>query len=103
MTTQRGDLRLSASFIVAMVSVLAATRPAHAEMPGDVADRIRFTIGGMATNTYTDAGLGSVNAGIGASINFEDIFDLPENKDVWRGEINWRITKRNFIDLGYFE
>jgi len=81
--------------------MLAFATLARAEMPGDVPDKVRISIGGMAADAYTDAGLGSVSAGIGASINFEDTFGLDENKSVVRGELNWHVTKRQFLDFGY--
>ena len=87
--------------LAAIVAVIG-TGAARAEMPGDVPDKVRFAIGGIAADAYTDAALGSTDAGVGAAINFEDIFDLPESKETWRFELNWRINKRQFIDFGYF-
>ena len=87
----------------AWLAAAAASTTARAELPGDVPDKVRIGIGGMAADAYTDAGLGSTTAGIGATINFEDIFDLPENKSVFRFELNWHINKRQFIDFGYLE
>ncbi|HEV8120540.1 MAG TPA: hypothetical protein VGQ67_06075 [Candidatus Polarisedimenticolia bacterium] len=90
---------LSAAFLLGV----GAIRPALAEMPGDVPDKLRFSIGGVAVETYTDAALGSTQSGLGASVNFEDVFNLPGSKNVWRFEMNWRLNKRQFIDLGYLE
>jgi len=98
-TARRAVALASTAFFLA----LAAVRPARAEMPGDVPDKFRFGIGGIAAETYTDAGLGSTTAGLGASVNFEDIFNLPESKDTWRFEANWRLNKHQFIDFGYLE
>jgi hypothetical protein len=89
---------LSAAFVLG-VAGMPATR---ADMPGDVPDKFRFAIGGIALEAYTDAALGSTRSGLGASVNFEDIFNLPGNKDVWRFEANWKIAKRQYIDFGYF-
>ena len=57
----------------------------------------------MFADAYTDAALGSTQAGIGATVNFEDIFDLPESKKAARFELNWHVAKRQFIDFGYLE
>src|SRR5437867_2454459 len=95
--------RVSRAFVAAAFLALLAAVPAFAELPGDVPDKIRIAAGGLAAETYTDAGLGSTSAGIGASVNFEDIFNLPESKDIWRVELNWHINKRQFLDFGYFE
>jgi hypothetical protein len=109
MTKRRGVAWRSrasgAAGAVLLASVLGAagTGTARAELPGDVPDKFRFAIGGMFADAYTDAALGSTTAGIGATINFEDIFDLPESKKVARFEFNWRINKRQFIDIGYLE
>ena len=82
---------------------MGAAAPAFADMPGDVPDRWRLLLGGIAADVYTDGALGSTSAGLGASVNFEDIFGLPDNKSIWRFEANWHINKRQYIDFGYFE
>jgi hypothetical protein len=81
----------------------AGNGTARAELPSDVPDRVRIAIGGLAANAYTEAALGSTTAGLGASVNFEDVFDLPESKETWRFELNWRLSKRQVIDLGYLQ
>ena len=91
---------------VLLTAALLALMPAAAiaaDVQTDVPDKIKIAIGGMGANAYTDAGFGSTTAGIGASINFEDIFDLPEDKSVFRFELNWRLNKRQFLDIGYLE
>lgn len=98
-----GGARVAGAFLWCAVLVAAGTGAARAENPGDVPDKVRFALGGLAADTYTDAALGSTTAGVGATINFEDIFDLPESKSTWRFELNWRINKRQFLDFGYFE
>ena len=101
--TLRPMIRQAAGLLSAVFLLgFACARPARAEMPQDVPDKFLFAFGGIAADTYTDAALGSKSAGIGAAINFEDIFDLPESKSTGRFEANWRITKRQFIDFGYF-
>jgi hypothetical protein len=100
--TKVGAGRLRSLCLTAILVVIG-TGAAHAELPGDVPGKVRFALGGLAADTYTDAALGSTTAGVGASINFEDIFGLPESKSTWRFELNWRINKRQFLDFGYFE
>ncbi|HZN04927.1 MAG TPA: hypothetical protein VFD06_15185, partial [Candidatus Polarisedimenticolia bacterium] len=95
--------RVAGAFLLCSAVWAASTGASRAELPGDVPDKVRIAIGGVAADAYTDAALSSSSAGVGASINFEDIFDLPENKETLRFELNWRITKRQFIDFGYFE
>jgi hypothetical protein len=89
-------------WFIAVALVFPATTAARADVPGDVPDKLRIAIGGMAASAYTDAALGSTTAGLGASIVFEDILNLPEDRDIFRTEINWHVGKRQFIDFGYF-
>jgi len=77
--------------------------PALAILPGDVPDKWRFSIGGMAADISTQAALSSTSAGIGATINFEDAFDLPVSKKVVRGDAYWHINERQFLDFGYVD
>ncbi len=100
----RGDVTgVAGMLLLAAALGVAGTAPARAELPGDVPDKVRIAIGGMAADAYTDAALGSTTSGLGATVNFEDIFDLPESKDTWRFELNWRLNKRQFIDFGYLQ
>lgn len=89
-------------FTAALLALLPAAAAA-ADVQTDVPDKFKFAFGGMGASAYTDAGLSSTNAGIGATVNFEDIFDLPESKNVFRFEANWRMTKRQFLDFGFLE
>jgi hypothetical protein len=95
--------RAGGAVLLSALAVLAATRVARAEIPGDVPDKVRIGIGGMFADAFTEAALGSTEAGIGATVNFEDIFDLPESKKTARFELNWHVAKRQFIDFGYLE
>jgi len=87
----------------ALLALLPAAAARAAEFTTDVPDKVKIAFGGMGANAYTDAGLGSTTAGIGATINFEDIFNLPEDKSVFRFELNWRMNKRQFLDFGYLK
>ena len=89
--------------LLAAVLGAAGTGTARAELPGDVPDKVRIAIGGLAANAYTDAAYSSTRAGVGASVNFEDIFDLPESKKTGRFELNWRLNQRQFLDFGYLQ
>jgi hypothetical protein len=76
---------------------------AFADMPGDVPDHVRLDLGGMSSASSTQAAVGSTTTGIGATINFEDIFDIPEGDDVLRFAGSWHFAKRQYIDFGYVE
>lgn len=100
----RGDApRFAGMLLLAAVLGAAGTAPAQAGLPGDVPDKVRIAIGGVSANAYTDAALGSTTAGVGASVNFEDIFGLPDSKNIWHFELSWRLTKRQFIDFRYLK
>jgi hypothetical protein len=88
---------------VLCVLLAGAASSALAALPGDVPDKWRFSIGGMAADAFTEAALSSSTAGIGATVNFEDVFDLPTDKTVGRLEGYWRINKRQFLDFGYVD
>lgn len=69
-------------------------------MPGDTKDTFRFYVGGMAADAFTEGSL-STQGGIGATVNFEDIFDLPVSKKVARAGGYWHYMPRQFLDFGY--
>lgn len=83
--------------------LVLATTPVLADMPGDVPDTLRFSLGGMAADTFTEAGLGSADEGVGAFVNFEDALGLPDNKSVSHFDAAWRFgkKKRQYLDFGY--
>jgi hypothetical protein len=90
-------------FIAVVLLCGAATISAvHAEpFAGDVPDRVWIDVGGSANDVSTDVALRGPN-GIGATINFEDVFDLPGNKTTARMFGTARISdKRRWIDFGY--
>jgi hypothetical protein len=67
----------------------------------DVPDFVWIDVGGAANDVSTDVALRGPN-GIGATINFEDVFDLPGNQTTARMFGTIRISqKRRWIDFGY--
>src|SRR5512143_475688 len=88
-------------FVALAVLALAPHGAIRAEMPGDVPDRWRFSLGGMLASAFTDAGYGNVETGVGGTVNFEDTFGLPKNRDVFRADVNWHFAKRQLVDFGY--
>ena len=68
---------------------------------GGVPNRIWVDLGGSTNDLSTTAAL-TGEAGIGASLDFEDVFDLDETKDTFRGFGTWRISaERRYIDFGF--
>ena len=88
---------------LAALALMVTAAPAHAEMPGDVPERFRFEVGGYAVDAFTEGSLSSSTAGIGATVNFEDIFDLPSNTQVLSFAGTWKVAKRQYIDFGYVQ
>ena len=82
--------------------VLAAASPAWAALPGDVPDKVRLSIGGISADAFTEGSL-STTGGIGATINFEDVFDLPVTDRTARFAGYWHINKRQYLDFGYVD
>ncbi|MGH9870325.1 MAG: hypothetical protein ACREAA_19485 [Candidatus Polarisedimenticolia bacterium] len=88
---------LTASLFAALAWIPAGAR---AEMPGDVPDRWRIDLGGMASSSTTQASVTSTDAGFGLSVNLEDVFDMPESRSVVRFAGSWHFTKRQYLDFG---
>src|SRR5262245_28890546 len=86
----------------AALAFLAIVAPARADMPGDTKDTFRISIGGMAADAFTEASL-STQGGLGATVNFEDIFDLPVSKKVARVSGYWHFLERQYLDFGYVD
>ena len=101
-TNRRSSLRGIA--IAAALVGAASFSTAHAEnFATDVPDLIWIDVGGAANQVSTDVAVRGPN-GVGATVNFEDVFDLPGNKTTARMLGTVRISpKRRHIDFGYVD
>ena len=91
---------LWSSLVLGLGSLLLVASPARADF-GDVPNRIWIDLGGSTNDLSTSAAL-TGQAGIGASLDFEDVFDLDETKDTFRLFGTWRISaERRYIDFGF--
>jgi hypothetical protein len=81
-----------------------ALMPAHAEdFAGDVPDLVWIDLGGAYNEVGTNVALFGPK-GLGATIDFEETFDLPGTKTVGRMLGTARISpKRRYIDFGYVD
>src|SRR5262245_3966395 len=80
--------------------LLGLASPAHADF-GGVPNRVWIDLGGSTNDVSTTAAL-TGQAGIGASLDFEDVFDLDETKDTFRMFGTWRISaERRYMDFGF--
>jgi len=69
----------------------------------DVPDLVWIDVGWAFNDVSTDVALRGPN-GIGATVNFEDVFDLPGDKATARMLGSARISeKRRYIDFGYVD
>jgi len=69
----------------------------------DVPDRVWVDFGGTFNEVATNAAL-SGSQGVGVTVNFEDVFDLPGSKTTFRMLGTARISeKRRYIDFGYVD
>jgi hypothetical protein len=100
-----GWLRLG---LVAVLLLSAASwMPARAytsdvtSIPEKAPDRWRIDIGGYRPSTFTEASLASTDVGLGAVVNFEDLFNMPSTQNVFRATAIWRMAKRQYLDFGY--
>lgn len=87
-----------------VLGLFLAAFPAAAlagEFAGDVPDRIWIDLGGSTNDLATQASLSGA-AGVGATIDFEDVFNLAGNKKTFRLFGTARISEnRRYIDFGY--
>ncbi len=100
----RFDFRSSIRLGLVVLGLVAAFAPqtARAEpFAGDVPDLVWIDVGGAFNDVTTDVAFRGPS-GIGATINFEDVLDLPGNKTTARMLGTVRISpKRRHIDFGY--
>ncbi len=94
-------------FGVAALVVFAGAAPFSAvraeDFAKDVPDRVWVDVGGQANQISTQAAVGTAS-GIGVTVNFEDIFDLPGRQFTARMLGTARISpKRRYIDFGYVD
>jgi hypothetical protein len=91
---------LRATLVLGALVLLPAAARAE-DFAVDVPTRIWVDFGGSANDVTTTASLSGA-AGIGATIDFEDIFNLPGNKSTFRMLGTWRISEmRRYIDFGF--
>jgi hypothetical protein len=98
----RAQRSLNGIITVVLLCGAASLSAVRAEpFAGDVPDLVWIDVGGSANDVSTDVALRGPN-GIGATINFEDVLDLPGNKTTARMFGTVRISpKRRWIDFGY--
>ena len=89
---------------IAAASMVGGAPAARADdFAGDVPTRIWIDLGGASSGISTAAAL-TGQAGIGASIDFEDVFDLPGTKYTARLLGTARISEhRRYIDFGFVD
>jgi len=87
--------------IVLAVALSLSVAPALAGSPGVPEDRFEITIGGLFATVDSKAGAGGVQGGVGATIIFEDLFDIPLGQSTWFLNGSWRMTGRSYLDIGY--
>lgn len=100
MTTRRLLIVLG----IAAALTIAATPAARADdFAGDVPTRIWIDLGGASNGISTTAAL-TGKSGVGASVDFEDVFELPGTKYTARLFGTARISEhRRYIDFGFVD
>jgi hypothetical protein len=99
MTTKR--LSILGSVLV-MAAALLIAAPAYAEEFADkIPDLVWLDIGASVADLTTDVGL-TGQSGVGATIDFEKIFNLPGNKTTFMIQGTARVSEhRRHVDFGY--
>lgn len=95
-------MRVQRASVLLGLVLLALSGPTRAEdFAEDVPTRVWIDLGGSTNDVSTTAAL-SGSAGVGATIDFEDVFNLPGNKDTFRLFGTARISEaRRYIDFGF--
>jgi len=98
-----GRLCLVASLLLVFASgipALAFTSTTK-DIPEKAPDRWRIDLGGFRADAFTEASLASADKGVGAVINFEDLFNMPSSRSVFSAAASWRMMNRQYLDFGY--
>jgi hypothetical protein len=100
-------MKIGTRFAVAAIAVLGFLLSVPAaraeEFASKIPDRVWVDLGGMTTELSTDVSLTGKN-GVGAVVDFEDVFDLPGSKSTWQVQGTVRVSeKRRWVDFGYVQ
>jgi hypothetical protein len=97
-------MKLRYSVVTLVLLAAAAAAPARAEeFAGKIPDRIWVDFGGAVNDLNTDVSI-TGSSGAGATIDFEQIFDLPGSKTTFQVQGTVRISEhRRWIDFGYVD
>jgi len=93
--------------VASLLLVAASGIPALAftsttkDIPEKAPDRWRIDLGGYRADAFTEASLASADKGLGAVINFEDVFNMPSARTVLKASATWRMMQRQYLDFGY--
>jgi hypothetical protein len=93
--------------VASLLLAFAAGIPALAftsttkDIPEKAPDRWRIDLGGYRADAFTEASLASADKGLGAVINFEDVFNMPSARTVLKASATWRMMQRQYLDFGY--
>jgi len=90
----------SAFPILLVVAAIASAVPARADFAG-APDRVRIMLGGTSADFVTEGALVAEAVGTGVQINFEDMFDIPVDKEAFRLDGFWRFSEKGYVDFGY--
>ncbi|HEX4823014.1 MAG TPA: hypothetical protein VFV19_01745 [Candidatus Polarisedimenticolaceae bacterium] len=94
------SIRKLAVLSVILLGAVATSARAE-EFANKIPDRVWVDLGGSTNELTTDVTLAGKN-GLGASVNFEDVFDLPGNKTTFTIQGTVRVSeKRRWVDFGY--
>ena len=89
------------SMLLVAVAPLGATTARAGEFADKIPDLVWVDIGGTIDELTTNVGLTGPN-GVGATIDFEQIFDLPGSKTTFYIQGTARVSeKRRHVDFGY--
>lgn len=93
--------RAPAAFAFALLALLVASATTARADFADTPDRVRIMLGGTSADFVTEGALVAEAVGTGVQINFEDMFDIPVDKEAVRLDGFWRFSDKGYMDFGY--
>jgi hypothetical protein len=95
--------KFAGALLVAAAATVLAPPSSAEEFAQKIPDRIWLDVGGAINDLNTDVSI-TGSSGAGATIDFEEIFDLPGSKTTFQIQGTVRISeKRRWIDFGYVD
>lgn len=98
-----GFKKLSVAILVASISMSAVAKEKPEWRSWPLGTRLVGGIGYYMPELRTEAVVSDSNGNLGALISFEDTLGLSDSESTPIAFVGWRISKRNYLEMNYFE